>query len=265
MIVPLCFWSCIWEMQTEKEQFKNRIRDLADRCYQQNIYTFTGFLTLDEQAAVFEMERELSHVPFAFFGGTDACERKILRFADASMLGYEQEYPIVCLTIRPKAPKYAEKLTHRDYLGACMHLGISREMLGDIVVKDEKAYLFSTTQMAGYLCESLDKIRHTVVQCLTTETVPEDASPTLIGREVITASERADILIAKIFRLSRSQSICLFREKKIFVNGRQFENNSGLLHENDVISVRGHGKFQYLGSEGETKKGNIKVRIAIYG
>ena len=48
-----------------------------------------------------------------------------------------------------------------------------------------------------------------------------------------------------MFSLSRSKVIPLFREKKIFVGGRVYENNSGILKEDDVVSVRGYGKIIY--------------------
>ena len=64
--------------------------------------------------------------------------------------------------------------------------------------------------------------------------------------------------------LSRSQSIALFREKKVFVNGYQMENNSGTLKEQDVVSVRGYGKLICDGISGETKKGNLNIQVSKY-
>jgi RNA-binding protein YlmH len=75
---------------------------------------------------------------------------------------------------------------------------------------------------------------------------------------------RYDVVIAKMVHLSRSSCVSLFREKKIFVNGRQMENNSGVMKEGDVVSVRGYGKFVCDSILGETRKGNLSVQLSRY-
>ena len=79
------------------------------------------------------------------------------------------------------------------------------------------------------------------------------------------ASERIDGVIAKVYKLSRSDSAALFLQKRIFVNGRQCENNSHMLKDGDQISVRGYGRFIYAGGRGLSKKGKLNALIQIYG
>ena len=81
---------------------------------------------------------------------------------------------------------------------------------------------------------------------------------------VLTASERIDAVISKVYNLSRSQSLDYFRAKKIYINSRLCENNSYQLKSNDVVSVRGYGKFVYYGVEYHTKKGKLSVKVGIY-
>ena len=82
--------------------------------------------------------------------------------------------------------------------------------------------------------------------------------------KLIVPSMRLDVIVAKLCHLSRSQSIALFREKKVFVNGYQMENNSSTLKEQDVVAVRGYGKFICDGISGETKKGNLNIQVSKY-
>ena len=49
------------------------------------------------------------------------------------------------------------------------------------------------------------------------------------------------------------------------INGRVCENASVVLKENDGISVRGYGKFDFLGISGNTAKGKIAAKVAVYG
>ena len=80
----------------------------------------------------------------------------------------------------------------------------------------------------------------------------------------MSASERIDGVIAKVYNMSRSQSIEYFRAKKVYVNSRLCENNSYQLKQQDVVSVRGYGKFVYNGVGYQTKKGKLSVKVGIY-
>lgn len=251
-------------MQEEEVLLKRKLEDLAERCYQTNQYLFTGFLSLSEQAVFHEMEEELSYAGCDLWGGPQGCERKMLRFGSREQLGYEEDYPVCCIMVKPLMKKFAEKLTHRDYLGALMNLGIQRSVIGDIILRDEAAYIICTDNMAEYVAENLDKIRHTSVYCTVTKDMPPETMPVFLTQELIVSSNRCDSIVAKVWQISRNECLSLFRTKKIFVNGRQYENNSGLLKEEDIVSVRGFGKFVYDGVVQETKKGRIRIKIRKY-
>ncbi len=248
----------------EKEELKRRVLDLANRCYQQNIYTFSGFLNVAEVSDVYAMERELDFVPWKLFGGTKGCERQMLRFGSEETLGYEEAFPISCVVIRPSAPKFAEELTHRDFLGALMNLGIERDVLGDIIVRGAVGYVFCEDAMADYLEKNITQVRHTTMTTEVTKECPAQAAPQFAEEEFVVSSNRCDAVVSKAYRLSRTQSAELFRAGKIFVNGRQYDRNSGILKAQDIVSVRGFGKFVFRGFLQETKKGRIRVGIARY-
>lgn len=251
-------------MNVEEEFLQKRFVDLANQSYRNNIYTFTGFLSASEQDLFYRTLPGLGQIGYTLFGGVDGCERQMLRFGKEEMLGYEEPFPICCVQIRPTAPKFADKLTHRDFLGALMNLGIERNTLGDIFITDKTGYVFCHEKVAEYMLVSVDRIRHTTVKCKLLAEAPEATLPTLKKESLIVSSERLDGIVAKLFHLSRSQSLLLFREKKVFVNGRCMENNSGICKEGDIVSVRGCGKFIYRGCVHETKKGNLSITLERY-
>ncbi len=246
------------------ELLKKRLAELAEKSYRNNQYVFTNFLNMAEMNAFYEMRNEISYVPFTAFGGTDNCERQMLRFGSEELFGYEEPFPICCILAEPLLEKFADNFTHRDFLGAIMNLGIEREVVGDIAIKGKKAYIFCTEQIAPYIAEQLVQVKHTSMKCQILEQAPEILQPTLEKREVTAASERIDAVLGKLLNLSRSQSILAFREKKVFVNGRQCENNSYQLKAGDVIACRGFGKFIYEGVKYETKKGKICAEVSVY-
>ena len=95
-----------------------------------------------ELSSFYEEKRSLEYAKPTVFGGTEASERAVVRFGDPEAFGYEEDFPIDILAIVPLADKFADDLTHRDFLGALMSLGIERSLLGDIIVTGKKAYLF---------------------------------------------------------------------------------------------------------------------------
>lgn len=251
-------------MDAEEALFKKRLEELADKAYRNSQYLFTGFLSEAELNLYYSMERELSYVPVTVFGGTEDCERMMLRFGDKELCGFEEPFPIACIKISPLIEKFGEELSHRDYLGALMNLGIERSTLGDIVIKGKHAFLFCAEKMAPYILENLDKVRHTSVRCEPAGSVPESTVTRLERKLLQVSAVRADSIIAKAYNLSRSESVNLFRAKKVFVNGRLNENNSGQLKGGDKVSVRGYGRFRYLGAVSETKKGKLNIEIDLY-
>lgn len=242
----------------------NHISDLARRSYERNIYTFSGFLSLAEQSEVHSAERELSFTDVAFFGGTQGCERQMVRFGSERLLGYEEDFPISILEIKPLNAKFADILTHRDYLGAILSLGIKREILGDIIVRDNVGYVFCDSSMADFVSENLVSIKHTTVVCSVSDKCPESAEPVFSEAELIISSNRCDALIAGLYKLSRSKSQDLFREGLVFINGRQTFSSSAEIKEGSAVSVRGYGKFIFDGVKATTGKGRIRVLVRKY-
>lgn len=252
-------------MIEEEELLKKRLKELADKAWQNNTYTFTGFLGLSDLSCYYEMERELSFVPVTVFGGYEDAERVMLRFGSAELFGYEEAFPVVCLKISPLMQKFADDLCHRDFLGALMNLGIERSTLGDIIVKDNEGYLFCLETIAPYITENMDKVRHTQVLCEKTAEIPIQREEDLTELRIQIASERVDGVISKVYRLSRSEGAALFRQKKIFVNGRLCENSGRMLKPRDKVSVRGYGKFIYTQVQGVSRKGKLNAAVLVYG
>lgn len=265
----------------ELVQLKNRLFELAEKSYNRGIYTYTPFLSLSQQQVFYASKSELSYAGFGMEGGVPVCERKMIRFGSPENLGYDEKYPIAAIRMQPVMPKFADMLTHRDFLGAVMNLGIDRSTIGDIFVqtsdvgpgglrvsgKEAGQYgiLFCQESIVPYLLENLCQVKHTRMECriLEEELTLQSAEPEKITLTV--SSARIDSVIAKLYHISRGQSLELFESGRIFVNGIATGNNSYLLKKEDAVTVRGYGKFLYYGLFGETKKGKERVSVGIFG
>lgn len=250
--------------EKEIQQLKNRLKELSERSWRQGIYQFTDFLGLAEQDILWQMEYELSGSGMKLWGGREQADRVMVRFGRPEEFGYEVEFPMVCIHIQPLNEKFADALSHRDFLGALMNLGIERCTLGDIIVGEKQAYLFCLDTMSDFVCENLTQVKHTSVKCKVTENFQELPQEEPEHRILQVVSPRADALVAKVYNLSRDDSLQLFRAGKIYIGGRLCENNSRSMKDGEVINARGFGKFLYLGEKGETRKGKTNVEVAVY-
>lgn len=246
------------------ELLKGRFKDLANRCYNSGIYTFTDFLSMADLSVYYEISREINFVPSSVFGGSEACERKMIRFGNEEMLGYDMPFPIAVIKIAPLMAKFSESLSHRDFLGALMNLGIERDKLGDVLVKENASFIFCEEGLADFVCENLTRVKHTPVKAQIINTPEEMPKVEKKEENISVASERIDAVVARLYNLSRSESAQLFVDGKIFVNGRLMENESRKLFEGDVVSVRGHGKFEFVSLGGLSKKGRQYVTVSVY-
>lgn len=231
------------------------LRHLLDLCRKNaktGIWQYSSFLSPAEQEDLLRCP-EAAGFSYMLTGGYDSAERRIMAAGSEAESG-PPDPPISVVAVAPKSEKYAEELTHRDYLGAILGLGIERSLTGDILVRDKRAWFFCLTPAAEMLAASLTQVRRTAV---TATAVPPDVpelQPRYAPLRLNVASERLDAVVAAFAHLSRGQAEKLFSAEKVFVNGRTITDRSGRLREGDVLSVRGFGKAVYDGIEHETKK-----------
>lgn len=244
-------------MTEEEKQWQNRFSELAERAYERGRYAFTDFLSPTEMQYLYVAERELSYAGIRLWGGFVGAERQVARFGNCD---YEEKFPVSVLKISPVNMKFAEELTHRDYLGALVNLGIERSTLGDILLSGGSAYLYCLERIAPFIEENLKRVRHTDVRCERTESgVFENRER--ISETLFLSSLRADCAVAAVYRLSRTDAAAYFEAERVFVNGRLCTRASRELSAGDGVTVRGKGRFAFAEVVGESRKGRIRCRI----
>ena len=248
----------------EKDEFfLKRIRELANLSYQRDIVTFSDFLNLNEQNMVSSLKRQFPQIVMETFGGYENAERQMVAF-HPDALAFTWEYPIDCLKIEPKAIKFSESLTHRDYLGALLNLGIERSVIGDIVVQEKAAWFFCQNKMTDFFLDNLCRVRHTNILITKVDDPVKLPRPKLEAINGTCASVRLDSLISLAFKASRSSMVSYIEGGQVFVNGKLITSNGYEPKEGDIISVRGKGRFIFDGMSHQTKKGRCGVRILRY-
>ncbi len=251
-------------MTQDTELIKKRLIELGRKSYNSGIFTFTDFLGLAEQSAFSEIKKELRGVHYEAFGGAEGAERVIIRFGSEDELGYSLPYPISVVKVEPLSPKYADKLTHRDFLGAILNLGIERDTLGDILIIDNVGYIFALENIAPYIADSLTKVKRTDVKTEIVTSLPDGELYRTERRTVQASGERLDAIVAKVFSLSREDAQLLFKKRLVFADGREIDSPSYTPKPNEKISVRHHGRFIYIGTQSLSRKGKLNIAVEMY-
>ena len=118
--------------------------------------------------------------------------------------------------------------------------------------------------LVDFICNELTRVRHTTVQAVRIEREVFDYEPRYEEIRGTVASVRLDSLLSLAWNSSRSKMAPLIEEARVYVNGKLITSNGYHVRENDIISVRGMGRFRYMGMISETKKGRCYVLVYKY-
>ena len=250
-------------MQKEEFMLQKRLIELSKTAYRRGIVTYSDFLNLNELNILHTTPKNEFDTKYETFGGYNDSERQMAAFLPDALY-YTHFYPIQILKIEPLQKKFTESLTHQDYLGAILNLGIERSKLGDILVMEDFTYLFVQEFLADYICNDLTRIRHTSVKVTKEDSQSFTYVPKYKEITGTVASVRLDSLLSLAFGSSRSKLVNLIEGGKVFANGKLMTTNSYQVKEGDIISVRGMGRFRYNGIQSQSRKGRYFISLYKY-
>ena len=239
----------------------NRLEDLAEQARRHDYPTHSTFLTPVEQteAAGFLRARKIPHV---FSGGYEAAERKVCFILPPgwSEEQAEPETTMIALRIKPAVQRgqpagSGKSLTHRDYLGSLLGLGIRRDQIGDLLVDDSQATALVLATIAPLIRLELNQVGANTVSV---DSVPlsgleiPDRGESII--RITAASMRFDKIAAAGFNVSRNDMAEWIRAGQVQLNWRPEERPDRLLAIGDVISLRGYGRIRIKEEQGKSRK-----------
>lgn len=197
------------------------------------------------------------------WGGYEGAERQVLCCAPEWTEVTDELFPVACIEAQGSA---FHTLSHRDYLGALMGLGITREQIGDIAVEGETAYLFCKADIAPYILQNMHKVGADGVKlkriaCADATIAEEQGAETTIT----VASLRLDAVLAGALNISRAAGAELVKSCRVQVNFEPCVNLSRILSCGDLISVRGFGRLKIRKIEGTSRKGRTFLCVARFG
>lgn len=242
-------------VNSEETEFCRHIKDLAVLGEKIRTSRFSGFLTEREQRLA-EATAYSAGVTCSFWGGHEAAVRKMF----SAPAEENDNFPLEAVTFffREK-----DKLTHRDFLGALMSLGLKRDQIGDIAITSGGAVVFATKNAMPLISAEIEKVGKVGVR---SEAGINIQLPQQEFEEIsaVIASPRIDVLVAAACKISREKAAALIRSGGVVLSGTEPGSASKSVEEGESFSVKGYGKFIFSQMGCETKKGKNHAVIKKY-
>lgn len=249
---------------SKEKALLKRMLDLSYRAQKTYSITYTDFIDPFLLGKIKTYQLEVLGFNLFNYGGMPQSERQIIAFSPDNFIVEKEDFPIGILKVSVSTG-IGKPLTHRDYLGAIMGLGIEREKIGDLVIRENEAFIMVHEEILEYILFSLDSIsRYGKVTCQRVESgdIPSFQQEYKIINTTISSS-RADALIAAGFKLSRTAVTKLIAAQRALCNGVIITQASPV-KEGDICTLRGVGKIKIKEIGSVTRKGRLRVEIHRY-
>lgn len=207
---------------------------------------------------------------YVISGGTEDTERNIIVFypdklKDLIQLNYRKILPIKCIRLSLPKEMY-NKYSHRDYLGGLIKLGVKREKIGDIFVFENGADILVLDEISKFFINNLSSLIRFSKSKIEVISLDDVRAKQVNKQEIniIVSSMRLDSVISEILKTSRGKAEEIINEGRVFVNFENINKLTKQIKENDLITVRGKGRFEIAKIEGETRNNRLRLVINKY-
>ena len=242
----------------EERLFLRRLSDMAHISEKQHVSRFSAFLNERQMALAQELCRQ-GHVPNTmFFGGYEGAVRNMCGFFAVYDEPQPAAFPIRALTLTYPA---ARALSHRDFLGTLMGMGITREVVGDILPSPGTCVIFLAESIFDFVCQEIKTVGNTGVvgkPSFRTADLPTPAFQELRGT---VSSLRMDSFVKLVTHIAREKSADMIRAGLVQRNYNTVQSVSENFAPGDTITIRGHGKFIVDDAGAPNKKGRIPLAV----
>lgn len=249
--------------QPEEKLLFAKVLDQADFSLQRNIPVVTDFIDSDKCGRFLQiLQAHWKEWSIDSFGGYEGAERRVIGFAPE----YEKEidYPIAAVKAETNQ-KFGRAMSHRDFMGSLLSLGIDRCKIGDIVVLDGAAICFVRKELEEYIVSNWKKAGSTPLK---TFSISMDALPKLQKDveeiTVITPSLRLDAIVSAVFHLSRGKAKEAVVAGLVSINWSIQEKPTQLIKEGDMLALKGKGRVRFRQIKNTTRSGNLAVSCDRY-
>jgi RNA-binding protein YlmH len=245
----------------EEKAFVDRAWEWVERAAERHEMRRTDFLDPRQAFILSALANRHPDCAIRLDGGSPGAERKRALIAPDYRSLDGEDMGIAVLDIVSDDRRVPE-LDHGDYLGALLGLGIKRDKIGDLHVREDGCHALIAEEIGDFLVGHLKQVhRVNVGVSILPLSRLRIVEPALEEATISVASMRLDGIASDVFRLSRTKIVDPIRAGRCRVNWKTEEDPSVPLREGDIVSLKGFGRFKVMAVEGVSKSGRTRVRI----
>lgn len=159
--------------------------------------------------------------------------------------------------------KKSDKIKHSNILGTLFSLGLTDDVIGDIIVMDDYFYLTTLTRLSSFIKNNLTIINGERIELLESTNIVLNKDR-FLKMKLLVSSMRVDTIVSKITNTNRLKVNSMIKDNIILVNYNTVKSSSLILKNNDILSIRKYGKYIIKNIIGTTKKNNLVLEIEKY-
>ena len=228
-----------------------RLLDKIEMVLDNHVIESSDFLDPYERYLAISILNRFDEVEYIEYGGYEDAERKIIIIFPFYQV--KEDIPLGLSFLKISGD--LGDLSHKDYLGAILNLGIDRNKIGDILVNGDYGFVIVKKEIGDFILYNLQKIgnKNTKINYVSSK---ELIIPEVQYKEIreFLSSLRLDVVISASYNLSRKDSMNIIKSGNVKVNWEPIDKPSLELKIGDIVSVRRYGRFMLYDIEGTSKK-----------
>lgn len=251
-----------------------KILDKIQFTSQKNQIQTTDFLDGYEQKIAQKVLQQIKCKNAMFYGGYENAERKMIYFFPEKLMDLIGENLQNDKMVQKEMKAISIQLPndlrgqyqHRDYLSGLMKLGIKREKVGDILVRENGADVLVEEDILNYLLINLPELtRFQKAEIFSKEIYEVEVVPIKLEKMTILVPQlRLDVVISELLHASRTKANEVIEQERVLVNYETKTKNATTLQMGDLLTIRGKGKFKIGEIINQTAKGKLRVEVGKY-
>lgn len=249
----------------------SKLFDKIEFVEKRNSVEYTDFLDIRQRQLLERILNEIKYTNYISYGSYNIAERTVILVYPEKLeevfKNKQFNYNTIFSIIRINLPNELKGMyTHRDYLGGCIKIGIKREKIGDIITNKNGADIIVLKDVEKYILnglKDLTRFNKSEFELVQIENLSIEEPKTQILK-IIIPSMRIDSIISEIIRTSRAKALKIIKEERVFINHELVTKGSKEVKADDIITVRGKGRFKIGNILNNTKKGNLVLEVQKY-
>ena len=252
----------------EDKMCLSQVLDKIENATKKGKIEYTDFLDMYQVSLVENFLKKIKFENYILFGGYENAERKILIVYDGkydeTMIAKNYDKMVKVVKIELPEEEHG-KYVHRNYLGGIVKLGLKREKVGDIIVSKDGADIIAINEFSTILEQlpTLKRFENSDIKIANLEELRK-VEIKIEEVKIIVPSLRLDNIVSDLARTSRSKASEIIAQERVFINGQSETKNSKNVKLNDIITIRGKGRFIIKEFTGTTRRTVILIEKYVW-